>query len=301
MKRILVTGATGNIGLEVIHYLSEINSDVEIVAAVRNIEKAKKKIINYPHIQYRAFDFENDHTFSDAFKRVDILFLLRPPHISDVEQIFRPLLNSAKEFGINKVVFLSVQGAEKSKVIPHNKIERLVQALQFEYIFVRPSYFMQNLTTTLLPEILKKRSITLPSGKAKFNWVDVKNIGEATAQLITKFQNYRNKAYDITGEENKNFSQVASLMTQITGEQIRFKSINPISFYFRKKTEGAKSGLAMVMTILHFLPRLQAEPKISDNYQKLTGKVPTTLQEFIKREKEKITKPQQLLQENWQL
>jgi hypothetical protein len=38
----------------------------------------------------------------------------------------------------------------------------------------------------------------------------------------------------------------------------------------------------MVMTMLHFLPRLQAEPEISDHYQQLTGKVPTTLTAFIK-------------------
>jgi hypothetical protein len=45
------------------------------------------------------------------------------------------------------------------------------------------------------------------------------------------------------------------------------------------------------MTILHFLPRLQKEPEISDNYFKLTGKKTTTLKEFINREKEKITTP----------
>jgi hypothetical protein len=45
----------------------------------------------------------------------------------------------------------------------------------------------------------------------------------------------------------------------------------------------------MVMTILHFLPRLHAEARISENYKKLTGKVPTTLQEFIEREKKKIS------------
>lgn len=293
MKRILVTGATGNIGLEVVHYLSELNFESDILAAVRNIEKAKKTFKNYPGLLFRQFDFENESTYSVAFDQIDILFLLRPPHISDVEKVFRPLLNSAKENGINKVAFLSVQGAEKSKVIPHNKIERLIQELCFEYIFVRPSYFMQNLTTTLLPEILAKRSITLPSGKAKFNWIDVKNIGEATAILITKFENYQNRAYEITGAENKNFGDVADLITNITGQKIGFSSINPISFYIRKKKEGMKGGFAMVMTILHFLPRLQAEPEISDNYQKLTGKTPNTLQEFIEREKEKITTPQQ--------
>jgi len=293
MKRILIIGATGNIGLEVVHYLSEISSDFEVLAAVRNIDKAKKTFKNYPNLDYRKFDFENENTYPEAFKQIDILFLLRPPHISNVEEVFRPLLNSAKEYGIEKIVFLSVQGAEKSKVIPHNKIERLIQELGFNFIFVRPSYFMQNLTTTLLPEILKKKSITLPSGKAKFNWIDVKDIGEASANLIARFEHYQNQAYDITGTENENFADVAELMTDITGERIRFNSINPISFYFRKKKEGLNGGFAAVMTILHFLPRLQAEPKISDNYQKLTGKTPTTLQEFIEREKEKITTPQQ--------
>jgi len=291
MKRILITGATGNIGHEVVHYLNELNFDSEIWAAVRNIEKAKKTFKNYPNLLFRQFDFESESTYSLAFKQIDILFLLRPPHISDVEKIFRPLLNSAKENGINKVVFLSVQGAEKSKLIPHNKIERLIPELHFEYIFIRPSYFMQNLTTTLLPEILTKRSITLPSGKAKFNWIDVKNISEVTANLILKFDHYQNQAYEITGTENKNFGDVADLITDITGDRIIFNSINPIRFYFRKKNEGFEGAFALVMTILHFLPRLHAEPIISDNYQKLTGKKSTTLREFIKREKEKITTP----------
>lgn len=291
MRRILITGATGNIGFEVVRYLSELNADFEVFAAVRSIEKAKRAFKNYPDLLYRQFDFERASTHYQAFDQIDTLFLLRPPQLSDVEKFFRPLLNTAKREGINKVVFLSVQGAEKSRMIPHNKIERLIQELQFNYIFVRPSYFMQNLTTTLLPEILSKKTITLPSGKAKFNWIDAENIGEASAVLISQFEEYQNQAYEITGTENKNFGEVANLMTKVLGEHITFKSINPISFYFRKKKEGIKSEFAVVMTILHFLPRLQAEPKISDDYQKLTGKVQTTLKEFIEREKEKLTAP----------
>ena len=292
MKRILITGATGNIGLEVVHYLRKISANSEILAAVRDIEKAKKIFKKHPLLHYRKFDFENNRTFPKAFDQVDILFLMRPPHISNVEEVFRPLLHAAKKYGINKVIFISVHGVEKSKVIPHNQIEQLVKTLQFDYIFVRPSYFMQNLTTTLLPEILKKRSITLPSGKAKFNWIDVRNVGEASVHLLEHFEKNQNKVFEITGSENKNFGEVVNLLTKITGQQIRFKSINPISFYFKKKKEGAKSGFALVVTILHFLPRLQAEPKISDHYQKLTGKVPTTLAEFIEREKEKLKTPQ---------
>lgn len=290
MKRILVTGATGNIGLELVHYLGQ--SQAEIIVAVRNPEKAKKTFKQYPDLLYREFDFENESSYVTAFHQIDILFLLRPPHISEVEKIFRPILNTAKKSGIQKIVFLSVQGAEKSKVIPHHKIEDLIRELEFRYIFVRPSYFMQNLTTTLLPEILKNKRITLPSGNAKFNWIDIKNIAEATSVLILDFDQYQNQAFEITGNENKNFTEVARLMTVISGESIAFKSVNPVSFYFQKKREGVPSGFALVMCILHFLPRLQPEPIISDNYQKLTGKDPNTLQEFIERVKDKITIPQ---------
>jgi uncharacterized protein YbjT (DUF2867 family) len=124
MKRILVTGATGNIGLEVVHYLNALNSDVEIIAAVRNVNDAKQKFADAVNLQFRQFDFENPDTFSAAFHQVDVLFLLRPPQISEVDKFFRPLLVAAKANGIRNVIFLSVQGAEKSKVIPHNKIEK---------------------------------------------------------------------------------------------------------------------------------------------------------------------------------
>lgn len=288
MKRILITGATGNIGTEVIHYLSKLDQTSEIIAAVRDIEQSKKIFSELPHLAYRKFDFENQAYFDQAFHDIDLLFLLRPPHISEVEKYFKPLLLSAQRNEIKKVVFLSVQGAEKSKVIPHNKIEQLIKDYNFQYVFVRPSYFMQNLTTTLLPEIQKSQTIQLPSGHAKFNWIDVKNIGEATAILIQSFEEYKNEAYEITGTENKNFQEVTELMTELTGTVFRFKAINPISFYLKKKKSGLQKGFALVMTILHFLPRFQKAPKISNNFHRITGHKPTTLIAFIKREKEKF-------------
>jgi uncharacterized protein YbjT (DUF2867 family) len=292
MSRILITGATGNIGQEVIHYLTSHNAKAEVYAAVRKVEEAKESFQNYPSLLFRQFDFEDHRTFPDAFQQMDMLFLLRPPHLSEIKRIFKPLLNAAKEAGISKVVFLSVQGVEKSKVIPHHKIENLIREMGFNYIFLRPGYFMQNLTTTLRAEIVDHKRITLPSGKAKFNWIDVKNIGEAAAELILHFDKYRNQAYELTGIEKKDFYEVAALMSDVTNRQIEYRSINPLSFYLKKRKEGDSSGLAVVMTILHFLPRFQAEPEITDNYQILTEKDPTTLNEFIEREKDKFSPPQ---------
>ncbi|WP_420582566.1 NmrA family NAD(P)-binding protein [Reichenbachiella sp.] len=288
MKKILITGATGNIGSEVIRYLGALTTDAEIIAGVRDIERASLKLDQLPNLTFRVFDMEDANSFKSGFQEIDILFLLRPPHISDVDKYFKPLLASAKTSGIQRIVFLSVQGAERSKVIPHNKIERLIRDFGFAYIMVRPSYFMQNLTTTLRPEILESRTITLPSANAKFNWIDVQNIGEAVAHFIQSFDQYINKSYEITGLENKGFPEVVDLMNDVLDIDLKFNSLNPISFYFKKKKEGISSGFALVMTLLHFLPRVQSEPNVSNTYQELTGKTPTSIKAFIEREKDKF-------------
>lgn len=290
MSNILILGATGNIGIEVIRFLIKNDSQNRIIAGVRNVDKAKTIFKDYPTLDYAHFDYEDSETFDNALMGIDRIFLLRPPHISEIETFFKPLISKIKQKNIKQIVFLSVQGAEKSKIIPHNKIERMINDYELDYIFLRPSYFMQNLTTTLINDINIKRQIILPSGKAKFNWIDIENIGEAAAILLDKFEDYKNKAIEITGLENEDFETVTRLINSSITDPIKFKNVNPIRFYQIKKRDGMAKGMIIVMAILHFLPRFQKEPQISDFYERLTGKKPTDLKTFIKREKKKFDK-----------
>ncbi len=285
MKKILITGATGNIGFAVIKSLFEKEASDEIIAGVRNIDKARETLNSFSSLKFRLFDFEDSNSFENALNEIDTVFLLRPPHIADVDKYFKPLLDQMKTSKVREVVFLSVQGADRSKVIPHNKIERLIREYPIPYVFLRPSYFMQNLTTTLYHDIQQKREIVLPAGKAKFNWVDVENIGEVAAIVLNDFSKFRNRALDITGYENEDFRYVARLIDQVVPDTVGYKSIGPLRFYILKKREGIPKGKILVMIMLHFLPRFQKVPEISTFYEEITGKKPTTLQEFVQREK----------------
>lgn len=243
-----------------------------------------KKILSaYSSLQYRKFDFEDISSFNQAFEGIDILFLLRPPQIADVDKVFRPLIERALENGIHKVVFLSVQGADKTDYIPHAKIEKIILEKDMEYIFLRPSYFMQNLTTTLL-EDLKIGKILLPAGNAKFNWIDVSNIGEFTAKLILDFEKYKNQSFDLTGSENFSFPEAVAVINHTLGTDLKYESPNLIRFYHYKRKQGVPKAMILVMIMLHFQPRFQKPPRISDNYQRIMKKNTTTLSEFAVRE-----------------
>jgi len=147
---------------------------------------------------------------------------------------------------------------------------------------------MQNLTTTLLDDIKFKRQIIFPSGHAKFNWIDIENIGEVCSILLNRFSEFKNRGIEITGDENENFPKVVGLINESITRPIRFRSVNPWTYYQIKKKDGMEKGLILVMIMLHFLPRFQKEPKISDFYEKLTGKKPTRLADFILRERAKF-------------
>jgi uncharacterized protein YbjT (DUF2867 family) len=282
-KKILITGATGNVGRSVVKYLSG-NHQISLILGVRDVERALKSGAFDPDVNLVEFDFEDFDSYQSAFYDVDIVFLLRPPHISDVNRYFKPLIDTLVDKRVEGIVFLSVQGADTSSFIPHYKIEKLIVDSGIPYVFVRPGYFMQNLITTLREDVLEKKLITLPAGRAVFNWVDVENIGEASAALILNFEKYQNKAFDITGYENLSFRQATEVINQNSSLSVNYRSVNLLKFFWYKRSQGMKTPFILVMIMLHFLPRFQKPPRISTFFEQLTGKKPTTLEEFVLRE-----------------
>jgi uncharacterized protein YbjT (DUF2867 family) len=289
MKSVLITGPSGNTGIEIIKHLQQYSAGIKTIVAVRNIPKAKETFKSYKKLVYCQFDFELEETYNNIPEETDCIFLLRPPHISDVKKYFFPLIETVKEKKIKEIVFLSVQGADKSKIIPHNKIEKLIVESGIDYIFLRPSYFMQNLTGDLLHDIRKSNRIFIPAGKAKFNWIDTLDIGKAAAHLIINFEEFKNRAYDITGIENLSFSEVKDIINHELNIDLKYISPALLNFYLKKRKQNIEPGKILVMIFLHFLPRFQKEPVISDFYEKISGRKPAKINEFIRREENQFT------------
>lgn len=294
MENILITGATGNIGTEILNFFVPTQNQTKnqkLFIATRQSHSTKENEV--------FFDFEDIDKTIQSIKeaKINVIFLLRPPQIADTDTYFKPLIEKLEGTTVKHIVFLSVQGAEEISFIPHAKIEKLLKASaekniekgKMNYTFIRPSYFMQNLTTTLKKDLQEKHEIYLPAGKAKFLWIDAQDIGKAIAAVLSNTEIHRNKAYTITGTKNEllSFEEVTTILREELHEKYTYKSSNPISFFIKKKKEGEKTAFIFVLIMLHFAPRFQKPPKITTDFEVLTGEKPTPLREFVNREMRK--------------
>jgi uncharacterized protein YbjT (DUF2867 family) len=233
-----------------------------------------------------AFDFSDRASQDAALADCDSLFLLRPPQLTGD---FGDLIARAREHGVGHIVFLSVQGAERNRFIPHHKIEQRLIASGLPYTLLRPAYFMQNFTSTLHGELVRRHRIFLPAGNARFTLVDVDDIGRVAADVLTQVgtQHHR-QAYTLTSETPLTFQQMAAQLTAGLGTSIRYESPNPWRFYRTLRKNGREPGLILVMLLLHMLPRFTGTPPVTHTLAELKGQAPIEFAQFVAAHRDEL-------------
>ncbi len=274
---ILVLGATGNVGSEVVAGLRA--REVDFSAAVRDIEADPRRLP--AGTATRAFDFLDRSTHASAFAGVRSVILVRPPALAKVERDLRPALEAAKLAGVEHVVFLSLQGVEHNRFVPHHALERVLVELGFAYTFLRPSFFMQNLSTTHQAEIRDRDEIFVPAGEGRTSFVDVRDLAEVAVDCLCDAK-HRGKAYELTGLEAPTYAEVAALLSAALGRTIRYANPSLPAFILRRhRIEHQPLGFVMVMAALYTVCRLGKAGRVTHELAQLLGRPPRSLAEFI--------------------
>lgn len=272
---ILITGTSGNVGSAVLQYLRL--EDREVTAGVRDVERSQKAD---PGTQYVHLDFERPETYGPALKGVRKVFLVRPPHLTDVKGIFEPFIQACRQAGVAHIVFLSLLGAEHNPFPPHHRIERAIKGSGMAYTFIRPGFFMQNLSTTHAKDIRERSDLFIPSGRAKVSFIDTRDIGEIIGKVLTE-EGHEGMAYTVTGKEAVTYSQVSDRMTHHLGRRITYS--NPSLFRFRKAMveSGVKKEFATVMMVLYLTTSLGMASHVTGTAEVILGRKPRSIDDFI--------------------
>jgi uncharacterized protein YbjT (DUF2867 family) len=276
---VLVTGATGNVGGEVVSEL--LNAGWRVRAAVpgREIETARQRWGG--GVEVVRFDFEEPDTFTEAFTDVDGVFLMRPPHISDVKRIMAPAIRHAAEQGHAHVVVLSVLGAGSNPLVPHHAMEKLVERSGLPYTLLRPSFFMQNLSTQYREEIGRRGQIHVPAGRGRTSFIDVRDIATVTARVMGRAEHF-GRAYTLTGAEALDYFEVARVFTEVLGRPVRYANPSPRDFRSRLREQGVAEDFIRVLCGIYFTARIGLAARITPETEQLLGRPPISLERFVR-------------------
>jgi uncharacterized protein YbjT (DUF2867 family) len=161
------------------------------------------------------------------------------------------------------------------------KIEKLIVESNIPYTFLRPAYFMQNFTTNLRHDLVKNKKIVLPAGNEKFTLIDVTDVGEAAAKILTETSRHINQCYELTCNENLTFAEMAIKLSEGLNTIIVYESPNLLQFYIAKRKENLTVTFILVMIMLHYLPRFQKSPHTTDCIECILHKLPKSFEQFI--------------------
>lgn len=301
---VLVTGATGTVGRELVQHLAERDCHVRI--ADRKPARAHQPDAHPPSAHLNGtvetvyFDFADPSSYENALAGVNSLFLLRPPAISDVNTYIAPVIRTAYNAGVRRIVFLSIQGVESKPWVPHYKIEKCIVESGIAHSFLRCGFFMQNLTTMHQNEIRDDDEIVVPAGKSVTAFLDTRDIAEVAAsellcghsassgqvagELVTGETDYavstEDRIFTLTGPAAITYEQAVSVLSQTLGRRIRYRSPNPVSFLLRQRRMGKSWRFAFVMTMLYTITRFGNASEVTTDIERLLGRPATSFERF---------------------
>ncbi len=280
-NKILVTGATGNVGSEVINSLILTKSDVfAAIYSNKNAGTLKKGVHTV------TLDFENPATFKAALVGIDKVFLVRPPQMGDPKQLY-PFIDACKTANIKQIVFLSLLGVQHNPLAPHGYIEKYIIKSGISYVLLRCSFFMQNLSTTHAYDIKKFNEIIVPAGRGKTSFIDIRDIGYVAAKILSQTNN-TNKAYDLTGAEALDYYEVATILSQVLRRKINYTNPSSKVFGQRMLSEGIPKAFVTVMKGIYLVAKLHLAGKITGDFETITGRKPITFLQFAKDNTDKF-------------
>lgn len=278
MTTALVTGATGNVGREVVRAC--LARGLTVRAAGHDVDRLRSLFGDA--VEVVTLDFHDRETWKSAVADVEHMFLMRPPAIADVANNLNPFVDAAREEGVDHVVFLSVAGAGKNKVVPHRKVEDHLRLRGDRHTNLRPGFFAQNLQSAYRRDIIEDDRIYVPAGRKPVNWIDVRDVAEVAALIFDAPGAHRGQSYTLAGPGPVAWNDVVDTLSEVLGRPIRYEPASVLGYMRHLSKQGLPRGAITVQTLLHFLLRFGQGMTEDPALEELLGRPGRSVHEYIR-------------------
>lgn len=275
---ILVTGATGKSGREIVKQLSEAGAG-GVRALVRDQAKAQA-FKSLSGVELVEGDLSKPETLGRALEGIEHVLLNSSP-APDLIELQGNLIAAAKRAGVSHIVKFSAQGADANApegfLKWHGQVEQRLAASGLAYTNLQPTVFMQE----ILNSWGGQRTISLPMKDAKVSAVDTRDIAAVAVKTLIE-DGHAGKNYVITGPEALSFTEIAKKISAATGEEVNYVNITLDDFQKSLLEMGLPHWLAGALSQLYDYLGSGLGGEVSDVVAKVGKKRPISFDEFAR-------------------
>lgn len=279
--KVLVMGATGQVGAAVISYMKN-EPAVEVLAAARTPQKAQ-----HLGVSVVSLDLDQFETLAPALDGIDRIFMVTGYTVDMLRQS-KDLVNTAKRAGVRQIVHLGACGDDDTRVAHygwHQFIERYIEWAGFTFTHLRPEIFMQNLLGYGGESYVQNGVIRHYVGSARLSWVDCEDVAAVATTCLLNPELHAGKTYRL-GYEAKNYYEIAETFTEVLGQPFSYEAQPPADFLRNVLAAGAEP--AYMKCVFDSYTDFTAGKDIGadevfDNFPSITGKQPITFAQFAKK------------------
>jgi uncharacterized protein YbjT (DUF2867 family) len=235
--KILITGATGNVGSAVLDILS--STDANLRALLHDEPKAQS--LRDRGVEAILGDFLEPESLAPALEGVGTVLLITPIHPEQVRQAANVIEAARDSDNDPRIVRLSV--AQASHEAPtknsrqHAQIEEELISSGLPYTLLRPTTFMQN-TLATARAVASEGRIYQPFKDGKLGMIDARDMGKVAAKVLTE-EGHEGKTYTLTGPAAISFYEIAEMLSEVLGKKVDYV---PISL---EKAKEAMLGMGL--------------------------------------------------------
>jgi uncharacterized protein YbjT (DUF2867 family) len=283
---ILVTGATGNVGNEVVKQLLNHTENIIIRAGGRSRENVKK-VVNSDSVEYMQIDYYKPETIREAVKGVDSVFLVTPFQF-DMVEFASSILRESRKNDIKFMVMLSSLLAadlkhENTVGRLHRQEEKIIEESEIPYTILRPNAFMQNFLNFFGHTIKTQNGFYLPAGDQKVSFIDTRDIAAVAVHELTRDGTQReNPIFHITGQEALSFSQAAGIISSELGRKVSYINTSEEDARIKMKDMGMGDWLSDAMVEQFRSVRAGYASQTTSLVEQITGRKPISFSQFVK-------------------
>ena len=221
-RKILVTGATGNVGGAVIANLVSMGAPVRALAR----DESKARGLKHTGVEIVVGELEQPESLGAAFSGVDKVFLLTPVGPNAATQASNAIA-AARRAGRPYIVRMSAVKASHQSPARisrlHAETEDELKAPGLPYTILKPHFFMQN-TMMAAQSVVSQGRLFMPFKNGKLGMIDIQDIGEVAAKVLTS-EGHQGKTYTLTGPASISFHDVAAGLAKALGREVKYVDV----------------------------------------------------------------------------